>query len=96
MFVLKRFATMALIVAGGMTGPAIAQQTAQSNPKPGDPNEKICENITVTGSRIGVKRFCGTRAEWADRRSQDREAVEKAQRSPCVIQTTGSTGQSSC
>jgi hypothetical protein len=51
----------------------------------GDPNERICENITSIGSRIATKRFCGTRAEWADRKRQDREALERAQLSPCVM-----------
>jgi hypothetical protein len=61
-----------------------------------DPNERICENITLTGSRLGVKRFCATRAEWEDRRRQDRDEVDKAQRSPCVIQTTGASGRPGC
>ena len=47
-------------------------------------NEKVCETVTVTGSRLGKKRFCATRAEWEERRRLDREEVEKAQRSPCV------------
>ena len=47
-------------------------------------NEKVCETVTVTGSRLGKKRFCATRAEWEERRRLDRQEVEKAQRSPCV------------
>ena len=50
----------------------------------GDPNERICEKITPIGSRLASKRFCGTRAEWADRKLQDKQALEKAQLSPCV------------
>src|SRR5258707_10070648 len=49
--------------------------------KAGDPNEKICEDIVVTGSRLATRRFCGTRAQWADRRRQDQDTIEKAQRS---------------
>jgi hypothetical protein len=55
-----------------------------TNTNIGDPNEKICENITPIGSRLATKRFCGTRAEWADRKLQDKQALEKAQMSPCV------------
>ena len=61
-----------------------------------DPNEKICEDIVVTGSRLAKKRVCATRAEWADRKLQDRQAVEKAQTSPCMLQTTGGNGKPSC
>ena len=50
----------------------------------GTPNEKVCEDIPMIGSRLAKKRFCGTKAEWADRKRQDREALEKAQMSPCV------------
>lgn len=62
----------------------------------GDPNERICESITPIGSRLATKRFCGTRAEWADRRRQDREALEAAQRGPCVIQQNTASGRPSC
>ena len=55
-----------------------------TNTNVGNPNEKICENITPIGSRLATKRFCGTRAEWADRKLQDKQALEKAQMSPCV------------
>ena len=50
----------------------------------GDREEKICEKITPVGSRLTTKRFCGTRAEWEEKRRLDREEVEKVQRGPCV------------
>ena len=68
--------------------PAIAQKHTPPNTSTGNPNERVCENITITGSRLATKRFCGTRAEWAERKRADREALESAQRSPCVISTT--------
>lgn len=52
-------------------------------------NEKVCETVTVTGSRLGKKRVCATRAEWQERKRLDRESVDQAQRQivgPC--QTT--------
>ena len=73
------------------TKPAQSQQQQAS-----DRNEKVCENIVVTGSRLATKRFCGTRAEWEDRRRQDREAVEAAQRGPCVLQKNAVSGRPSC
>jgi hypothetical protein len=63
-----------------------------------DPNERICENIITTGSRLATKRFCGTRAEWEARQKQDRDVVEDAQRhatDPChSVQTH--TGAPTC
>lgn len=81
---------------------ALAEETRTSgkqvapNHNVGDPNERICENITPIGSRLATKKFCGTRAEWAERKRQDREALEAAQKSPCVITTTGATGRPAC
>jgi hypothetical protein len=51
-----------------------------------DPNEKVCETITIVGSRLATRRVCATRAEWADHRRQDREETEKAQRLGCLTQ----------
>jgi hypothetical protein len=65
--------------------PAFAQQKhAQPNTTTGNPNERICEKVNMIGSRLATKRFCGTRAEWEDRKRQDREALEAAQKGPCV------------
>jgi len=72
------------------------QSVPATNTNVGNRNEKICENITPIGSRLATKRFCGTRAEWEDRRRQDREAVENAQRSPCVLTHNSGTGRPSC
>ena len=62
----------------------------------GDPNEKVCESITPIGSRLGSKKVCATRAEWAEKRRQDREAIERGQVGACMPQTTGSTGKPGC
>ena len=75
---------------------ANGQKQTPPNTSTGNPNERVCENITITGSRLATKRFCGTRAEWAERKRADREALEGAQRSPCVISTTTGTGRPSC
>ena len=66
------------------TAPALAQPKPQPNTSTGDPNERICEKVEIIGSRLASKRICATRAEWADRKRQDREALEAAQRGPCV------------
>lgn len=76
--------------------PSFAQKGRAPNTSTGDPNERICENITPVGSRIATKRFCGTRAEWEDRKRQDREALESAQKGPCMITRTTGTGRPAC
>lgn len=73
------FALAALAMAGAASGKQVAP-----NHNVGDPNERICETITPIGSRLASKRFCGTRAEWADRKLQDKQELERAQLNPCV------------
>ena len=66
--------------------PALAQSTAASaNQAPANaapvnnPNEIVCEKQETTGSRIGARRVCMSRAEWADRKLQDRQELERVQ-----------------
>ena len=70
------------------SAPAVAADPPKSKPAASANNDRVCETITLTGSRLGKKRFCGTRAEWADRRLQDRQEIERIQRSPCVVNGT--------
>ena len=75
--------------------PAIAEP---SPVKQKDPNEVVCEKIETIGSRVSTKRVCGTRAEWAEKRKLDREAVDQAQRAangPCQTVNTH-TGAPAC
>ena len=72
----------ALLVA--MTAPAIAQVPAAQAPaaqerQPNDPNEVVCEKQESTGSRIASRRVCMTRAQWAERKLQDRQELERVQ-----------------
>lgn len=75
--------TIAFLLAAGAPG-STAPPVPATNTNVGNPNEKICETIKPIGSRLATRRFCGTRAEWADRKLQERQALEDAQRSPCV------------
>jgi len=85
----------------GNASVAVAQSTdtppQTSRPKL-DPNQRICEDVTQVGSRIATKRICATRAEWADKRKQDKEVVDDAQRSANVGCNTINThsGAPSC
>jgi hypothetical protein len=75
-----------------------AKTESLSQKFPSDPNERVCEDIKVIGSRLAVKRVCGTRAEWKIKRQQDREVVDEAQRhaaDPCNSILTH-TGPATC
>jgi hypothetical protein len=81
--------------------PAISVQAKTDSPSqrvPLNPNERVCEDIKVIGSRLAVKRVCATRAEWKEKRQLDREVVDEAQRhaaDPCNSVLTH-TGAASC
>lgn len=70
-----------LLAAFGAATVAAPLSAEQSSPVK-DPNEKICENQTVIGSRLAKRRVCATRSEWAEKRRLDREATDRAQMSP--------------
>ena len=82
-------------------GAAVAEpaQAPSQNVRPKlDPNQRICEDVTQVGSRLSTKRICATRAEWAEKRKQDRDTVDDAQRSAhigCSVVNTHS-GTPSC
>ena len=85
---LNRIVFVVSLCMASISTPAFAEKQQASKQTAGDPNEKICETIKPVGSRLATKRFCGTRAEWEDRKMQDRQALEKAQLGPCVVNGT--------
>ena len=85
-------AKASVAVAQGAEAPA-------QTPRPKlDPNQRICEDVTQVGSRLATKRICATRAEWAEKRKQDRDTVDDAQRSANIGCNTINThsGTPSC
>ena len=77
-------ASFAAALMVGMAAPALAQTTAAQAPaeaaKPkNSADEIICEKKEATGSRIGAKRVCMTRAQWAERQLQDRQELDRVQ-----------------
>lgn len=79
-------ASFAAALLAGFAMPALAQTSTaapaqpQTTAKPANnPNEIVCEKREVTGSRLGAKRVCMTRAQWADRQLQDRQELERVQ-----------------
>jgi hypothetical protein len=96
---MRRLAKYAIASVFLLTIPAQSAFSAEawSQPKKvaADPNQKVCEDITMVGSRLAKKRICATRAEWAEKRKQDRDTVDDAQRSAhigcSVVNTHSST-----
>lgn len=87
---------LAIVGVIAIGAPALSQEAAR--PKERNPNEIVCERIEVIGTRLGARKVCGTRAEWAEKRKLDREAVDNAQRSangPCQTVNTH-TGAAAC
>lgn len=86
------FAALLAAIAGSLiTAPVAAAGSASAQADGYDPNERVCEKIIVTGSRIASKTVCMTRAQWAERQRDDRDAVERAQRAangPCSTVNT--------
>ncbi len=79
-------ASIAAAMMTATAAPALAQATATSTNQAAanaapvqNPNEIVCEKQETTGSRIGARRVCMTRAEWADRKLQDRQELERVQ-----------------
>lgn len=90
---IARFAMAFLFLAAPAPGFA-ADDASRAQTAARDPNERVCEDIVVTGSRLAKSRFCGTRAEWEEKQKQDREVTDNAQRQaadPChaVLTHTG-------
>jgi invasion protein IalB len=76
--------SLAAALLAGATVPSLAQSPAAAAPaaqekKPNDPNAIVCERQESTGSRLASKRICMTRAQWADRRLQDRQELDRVQ-----------------
>ena len=98
MNVVSSLTVIGILLAATPIAPLWADAAAQPTKVAPDPNERVCEDIVVTGSRIAAKRFCGTRAEWKEKQKQDREAIEDAQRhanDPCSAVLTH-TGPAAC
>ncbi len=86
----------AVICAPAISAAQTAAPPAAQQPPQADPNERICETVSMIGSRLAKKRICASRAEWQEMRLRDRQEVDKIQMSPCVRQTNTSSGKPSC
>lgn len=67
----------------GAAAPSFAQTQPAAAPttekQADDLNKLVCEKQESTGSRLAKKRICLTKAQWAERRLQDRQELERVQ-----------------
>ena len=74
-----KYPICALVVAALAATPSASKPAAGAEQKASDPNERICQSIEVIGSRLAKKRVCLTRSQWAERREEDRQNIERVQ-----------------
>ena len=74
-----------VMCAAAVAAPLLPAHAGQATKTASDPNAKICQVVTPVGSRLATKKVCATRAEWEDKKRQDREATERAQTQLCVV-----------
>ena len=74
-----KYCAMAALAAMVSAVPAMAGDISGTPAKGRDPNQVVCEKQEVLGSRLGTRKVCMTRSEWAERRRLDRIDIDKAQ-----------------
>lgn len=72
---------IALVALAATSATAAPQQSAQSvtKKKRADAGDLICERVPVIGSRLESKRVCMTRLEWQEKKTLDREFIDRVQ-----------------
>ena len=72
---------LAAVCLVAMSASAIvnAQSNAPKVKNAPNTDDVVCEKVEVIGSRLAAKRICMKRSEWAERRLQDRQEVDKTQ-----------------
>lgn len=73
-----------VLMAGALlvTTAAVAQSPSDAPARSGpenDPDQVVCINEPVTGSRLTRHRVCRTRAQWVEHRAETRKVVERVQ-----------------
>lgn len=73
-----------VIPAAVIPATAMAAEDDSKARKAPDPDEVVCVSEPELGSRLVRRRTCMTRAQWAERRLQDRQTVERSQVQTCA------------
>jgi hypothetical protein len=77
----------ATLVATAAVAQTPAGAPTQSTGLDNDPNQIICVNERITGSRVSQRRVCRTRAEWQAHREESRTVVNEFQNFKPVVCT---------
>ena len=79
---MKALILSAALISGATFAQGRGDERAETKTREGegDVTQVICRAETEVGSRLGRRRICRTRAEWAEHRSQYKQVVERAQR----------------
>ena len=72
------FRKSVLLIAGLALLPAVASAESKKVDDK-DPSRMVCEKQEVVGSRLGTKRVCMTAAEWAAKRRDERQMIDRSQ-----------------
>jgi hypothetical protein len=86
---MKKFIVLSALIVSGAAAVAQAPADTATTVKTGplnNPDEVVCIREQPIGSRLGARRVCRTRAEWAEHQRQYRQSVERAQQQ---MQTSG-------
>lgn len=73
------FTQAAMIVLAG-TALATTNAAPSHGSRTKSPNDIICKETPMSGSRLDAKRVCMTRLQWEDMRRDARDTIDKAQR----------------
>lgn len=69
--------------------PVLAQVTSIETSRPAlkskDPNRIVCERQDTTGTRLGARKVCLTASQWAEKRREHREELERAQKNVGIL-----------
>lgn len=63
-----------------LAGTAVAANALPHQTHAKSPNDLICKDVPMSGSRLDAKRVCMTRMQWEDMQRDARNTTDKAQR----------------
>jgi hypothetical protein len=63
---------------------AAAQSSAPPSAKAAVSNQKVCQKVEMTGSRVKSKKVCMSRAEWDAARQNDQQAIARESQNRAV------------
>jgi len=67
------------LLAGAQSAPLATPPAAKIEDK--DP--VVCQRIEETGSRLGFKKVCMRKSQWAEQRNEDRMLIDRSQTVGC-------------